>query len=137
MVSFFVEKLRGTFPKVPHLSLKIMEGKARHFVRTRMQSSITSLLDIFINSFYFVPEVKTMLCKRTYKNQITLPKKIMEQFEGYEYFDVKVSKGKIILEPVKMTPKDKILLEKVRDKIAALGLTPEDIEDAVVWARKE
>ena len=82
-------------------------------------------------------EVNGMLCKRTYKNQITLPKKVMEQFEDYEYFDVKVSKGKIILEPVKMTPKNEILLEKVRDKIAALGLTSHDIEDAVGWARKE
>jgi len=78
-----------------------------------------------------------MLCKKTYKNQITLPKKIMEEFEDYEYFDVKASKGKIILEPVKMTSSDKILLEKVRDKIAALGLAPEDIEDAIDWARKE
>jgi len=78
-----------------------------------------------------------MLCKKTYKNQITLPKKIMEEFEDYEYFDVKTSKGKIILEPVKMTSRDKILLEKIRDKIAALGLTPEDIEDAIDWARKE
>lgn len=78
-----------------------------------------------------------MLCKKTYKNQITLPKKIMEEFEDYEYFDVKTSRGKIILEPVKMTSRDKILLEKARDKIAALGLTSEDIEDAVAWARKE
>jgi hypothetical protein len=78
-----------------------------------------------------------MLCKRTYKNQITLPKKVMEQFEGYEYFEVRVSKGKIVLEPVKMIPKDKILLEKVRDKIAALGLTSQDIEDAIAWARKK
>jgi len=78
-----------------------------------------------------------MLCKKTYKNQITLPKKIMEEFEDYEYFDVKASRGKIILEPVKMTSRDKILLEKVRDKIKALGLTNKDIEDAVSWARKE
>jgi len=78
-----------------------------------------------------------MLCKRTYKNQITLPKKVIEQFEDYEYFDVKVSGGKIVLEPVKMTPKDKILLEKVREKISALGITAQDIEDAIAWAGKE
>jgi hypothetical protein len=82
-------------------------------------------------------EVDIMLCKRTYKNQITLPKKVMEQFEDYEYFDVRISNGKIVLEPVKMTPKDRILLEKVRDTIDALGITPQDIEDAVAWARKE
>lgn len=78
-----------------------------------------------------------MLCKKTYKNQITLPKKIMEKFEDYEYFNVKTSKGKIILEPVKMTSGDQILLEKVRDKIEALGLKPGDIDDAVSWARKK
>jgi len=99
--------------------------------------AITSLLDIFIYSFYFIFEVNIMLCKRTYKNQITLPKKVMEQFEDYEYFEVKVSKGKIVLEPVKMIPKDKILLERVRDKISALGMTSQDIEDAITWARKE
>ena len=82
-------------------------------------------------------EVNIMLCKRTYKNQITLPKKVMAQFEDYEYFDVKISRGKIILEPVKMTPKNEILLEKVRDKIGALGITPQDIEEAIAWARKK
>jgi hypothetical protein len=77
-----------------------------------------------------------MLCKRTYKNQITLPKKVMEQFDDYEYFDIKASGGKIILEPVKMTPKSEAVLERVREKISALNLTSKDIEDAVEWARK-
>ncbi|MDP2915642.1 MAG: AbrB/MazE/SpoVT family DNA-binding domain-containing protein [Candidatus Aminicenantes bacterium] len=78
-----------------------------------------------------------MLCKRTYKNQITLPKKVMEQFDDYEYFEVKTAEGKIILEPVKITPKGETALEKVRQKVAALGLTSKDIEDAVAWARKK
>jgi len=78
-----------------------------------------------------------MLCKRTYKNQITLPKKVMEQFDEYEYFEVKTAGGKIILEPVRITPEGESQVEKVREKIAALGLTAEDIEDAVVWARKK
>jgi len=78
-----------------------------------------------------------MLCKRTYKNQITLPKKVMEEYEGYEYFEVKSEEGKIILEPVELTPKSETSLEKVRDKIAALGLISKDIEDAVSWARKK
>jgi len=78
-----------------------------------------------------------MICKRTYKNQITLPKKIMEEFEGYEYFEARAEKGKIILEPVKMTPQGESVLEKVREKAAALELTSKDIEDAVAWARKK
>lgn len=78
-----------------------------------------------------------MLCKRTYKNQITLPKKVMEQFDGYEYFEAKAEGGKIVLEPVKITPQGESVLEKVRDKAAALGITSKDIEEAVGWARKK
>jgi hypothetical protein len=78
-----------------------------------------------------------MLCKRTYKNQITLPKKVMEKFEGIEYFKAEVREGAIVLEPVKITSLVGSELEKVRKKIAALGLTERDIEDAVAWARKK
>ncbi len=78
-----------------------------------------------------------MICKRTYKNQITLPKKVMEKFEDVEYFEVKTSQGKIILEPVKMTALRDTTLEKVRRKIASLGLTVKDVDDAIEWARKK
>lgn len=78
-----------------------------------------------------------MLCKRTYKNQITIPKKVMEKFEGIEYFRAEVREGAIVLEPVKITSLIGSELEKVRKKIAALGLTERDIEDAVAWARKK
>ena len=78
-----------------------------------------------------------MLCKRTYKNQVTLPKKIMEDFKDIEYFEAKTHGGKIILEPVRITSLSDSHLEKVRKKIAALGLTEKDIEDAIAWARKD
>ena len=78
-----------------------------------------------------------MICKRTYKNQITLPKKVMEKFEDVEYFEVKTDEGKIILEPVKMTALRDTSLEKVRKKIASLGLTLKDVDDAIEWARKK
>lgn len=78
-----------------------------------------------------------MLCKRTYKNQITIPKKVMEKFEGIEYFRAEVREGAIVLEPVKITSLIGSELEEVRKKIAALGLTERDIEDAVAWARKK
>ncbi len=78
-----------------------------------------------------------MLCKRTYKNQITLPKKIMEDFKDVEYFQAKTDCGKIILEPIKMIPLSERPAEKVRKKIAALGLTEKDIEEAIAWARKK
>ena len=78
-----------------------------------------------------------MLCKRTYKNQITLPKKVMEEFDGYEYFEARAEEGKIILVPVKIMPQGESILEKVREKASALGLTLKDIEDAVGWARNK
>ena len=78
-----------------------------------------------------------MLCKRTYKNQITLPKKIMEDFKDVEYFQAKAERGKIILEPIKMIPLSERPAEKVRKKIAELGLTEKDIEEAIAWARKK
>ena len=77
-----------------------------------------------------------MICKRTYKNQITIPKKVMEEFEGVEYFEAVLLDGKIVLEPVKMTPLSETSLEQVRKKISALGLTERDVDEAVSWARK-
>ncbi|MGQ9671677.1 MAG: hypothetical protein ACUVV5_00915 [Candidatus Aminicenantales bacterium] len=44
-----------------------------------------------------------MLCKRTYKNQITLPKKIMEDFKDVEYFEAKAEGERFILEPMNLT----------------------------------
>ena len=76
-----------------------------------------------------------MLCKRTYKNQITIPKKVMEKFNGVEYFEARIREGAIVLEPVEVKPFEKSRLANVRKKIAAVGLTDRDIEDAVAWAR--
>jgi hypothetical protein len=41
-----------------------------------------------------------MLAKKTSKNQITLPKAIVEVFPDAQYFDVRVQDRKIILLPV-------------------------------------
>ena len=75
-----------------------------------------------------------MLCKLTYKNQITLPKKIVEKFKDVEYFEVETRNEKIILKPVKITPL--ITLEQIKEKIASLGLKEKDIEKSIQWARK-
>ncbi len=57
-----------------------------------------------------------MLAKKTSKNQITLPKAIVEVFPDAQYFDVRVEDRKIILLPVKITSAESIL-EKVREKV--------------------
>ncbi len=72
-----------------------------------------------------------MLAKKTVKNQITLPKKIVDAFPGTDYFDVRIENGKIVLNPVQPGQ-----VEQVRDKLATLGIAEQDIEYAVSWARK-
>jgi len=77
-----------------------------------------------------------MLAKRTFKNQITIPKEIISKFGDVEYFDVMAKKGEIVLRPVKILPQES-RLAGIREKIKSLGLTEKDIEEAIKWARKE
>jgi hypothetical protein len=75
-----------------------------------------------------------MLAKKTSKNQLTLPKKIVEALPETDYFDVTLREGAIVLRPVAITePGTK--LATVRRKIRDLGLTSKDIDDAIRWAR--
>lgn len=72
-----------------------------------------------------------MLAKKTSKNQITLPKAIVSRFPDTEYFDVREENGRIVLVPVRPSRAN-----EVRDKLAKLGITEADIDDAVQWARQ-
>lgn len=72
-----------------------------------------------------------MLAKITSKNQLTLPKAVVEAVGATDYFDVEVLQGQIVLTPVRIQRGD-----AVRAKLAALGLTPADVSDAVEWARR-
>ncbi len=76
-----------------------------------------------------------MLAKRTFKNQVTIPKRVIEKFPGVDYFDVVAREEEIILRPVEIK-RSKYGLVKIREKISSLGLTERDIQDAVRWARK-
>jgi hypothetical protein len=77
-----------------------------------------------------------MLAKKTSKNQVTLPKAIVEEIPSTEYFDVSVSEGAVILRPVTVTvPGER--LTAVRKKIAALGMSEKDVEAAIRWARSK
>ena len=71
-----------------------------------------------------------MLAKLTAKNQLTLPKSVTQAVGPAEYFDVQTRDGQIVLTPVRIQRGD-----AVRAKLAELGLTETDIEDAVAWAR--
>jgi hypothetical protein len=72
-----------------------------------------------------------MLAKMTSKNQLTLPKNIIEQVGATEYFDVEVKAGQVVLTPVRIQRAD-----AVRAKLAELNLSETDITDAVAWARQ-
>ena len=77
-----------------------------------------------------------MLAKRTFKNQVTIPKEIISKFGNVEYFDVTAKEGEIVLRPVEILPRES-RLAGIRKKIKSLGLTEKDIEKAIKWARKE
>ncbi|MGA3263464.1 MAG: AbrB/MazE/SpoVT family DNA-binding domain-containing protein [Terracidiphilus sp.] len=72
-----------------------------------------------------------MLAKMTVKNQLTLPKAVVTRFAGVEYFDVSTDGSAILLKPLRPSR-----LDEVRDKLAQLGITEQDITDAIAWARK-
>ena len=72
-----------------------------------------------------------MLAKLTVKNQLTLPKAVVTHFRGVEYFDVSTDGSAITLKPLRPSR-----LDEVRDKLERLGITEQDITDAVAWARQ-
>lgn len=72
-----------------------------------------------------------MLAKRTSKNQLTLPKAVVEATGDADYYEVSTDAGRIILTPVRLQSAD-----AVRDKLARLGIAAQDVKDAIAWARK-
>jgi len=75
-----------------------------------------------------------MLAKLTAKNQITLPKRALDSLgagPAPTYFEVDVADGRLILTPARGGSAD-----AVRRKLAALGITKDDVADAVAWARR-
>ena len=75
-----------------------------------------------------------MLAKITSKNQITIPKKIMDQMPRVKYFEVEIKDGKIELKPLRVYETD---LENIRSKMKNLGLKPDSVREAVEWARSK
>jgi hypothetical protein len=71
-----------------------------------------------------------MLAKLTAKNQLTLPKAVLSFCEGTEYFDVTEENGRIVLVPVRLNR-----VNAVRAKLAALGLTENDVAKAIEIGR--
>jgi bifunctional DNA-binding transcriptional regulator/antitoxin component of YhaV-PrlF toxin-antitoxin module len=75
-----------------------------------------------------------MLAKITSKNQITIPKKIMDRIPETRYFEVDFKNGAVILRSLKTYSTD---LEAIRSKIQGLGLNPHCVKEAIKWARSK
>jgi hypothetical protein len=75
-----------------------------------------------------------MLAKKTVKNQITLPKAIVERLPNTDYFEISLQGDAIFLRPVVIEAKG-TRLERVRSKMKALGLTEKDVDAAIRRAR--
>ena len=75
-----------------------------------------------------------MLAKITSKNQITIPKKIIEKMPGVKHFDVEYENGVVILRPVKLFNTN---LDQIRLKIEKLGLSENSVAEAIEWAKSK
>ncbi len=80
-----------------------------------------------------------MPAKRTWKDQLTLPKEVIKYFDDIDYFDVLVQNRKIVLTPVRIVPAEESEggLEGIREKMQKLGIVEDDVAEAVAWARRK
>ena len=74
------------------------------------------------------------MSKKTVKNQITLPKSIVDRLSQTDYFEVSLRGQEIFLNPVVIGSKGS-KLDRIRKKIKALGLTEKDVKSPIRWAR--
>jgi hypothetical protein len=75
-----------------------------------------------------------MLAKKTSKNQITIPKKIVDQIPDVSYFNVEFEGGVILMRPLKFYETD---LQEIRQKVKKLGIQEKSVGEAIKWARSK
>lgn len=63
----------------------------------------------------------------TSKNQLTLPKSVVNSVGKTDYFEVEVENGRIVLTPLRIQQAD-----AVRAKLEALGVNAQDVVDALI-----
>ena len=79
-----------------------------------------------------LPYILSMLAKLTSKNQLTLPKRMVDAVGHPTYFEIAVDDGRLVLTPARIGQAD-----AVRQKLVELGITENDVEDAIIWARRQ
>jgi bifunctional DNA-binding transcriptional regulator/antitoxin component of YhaV-PrlF toxin-antitoxin module len=75
-----------------------------------------------------------MLAKLTSKNQITIPKKIIDQIPEAKYFEVELRDGAVVLKPLRTYSTS---LVAIRSKVKNLDLSPLSVREAIKWARSK
>jgi len=75
-----------------------------------------------------------MLAKITSKNQITIPKKIIEKIPNVKHFDIELKDGIIIMKPIKLYDTN---LDQIRAKVKKLGLKEDSVAEAIKWAKSK
>ena len=64
-------------------------------------------------------------------NQLILPDEVALDLHGVEYLDIEEKLGYLVLKPVRRKS-----LDDIHDRLERLGITEQDIADAVDWARR-
>lgn len=75
-----------------------------------------------------------MLGKMTSKNQITIPKKIIEKIPDVNHFEIEYKDGVVVLKPVRIFDTN---LDGIRSKMKKLGLKEDSVAEAIRWARSK
>ena len=75
-----------------------------------------------------------MLAKITSKNQITIPKKIIEKMPGIKHFDIEFKDGVVIMKPVRFYDTN---LDQIRAKVKKLGLKEDSVAEAIKWVKSK
>ena len=75
-----------------------------------------------------------MLTKMTSKNQITIPKKIIDKIPDVKHFDIEFKDGIIIMKPIKFYDTN---LDQIRAKVKKLGLKENSVAEAIKWAKSK
>ena len=75
-----------------------------------------------------------MLAKLTSKNQLTIPKKIIEKIPETKYFDIELEGDVLILKPLILYDAN---TAAIKEKMKKLDLTEDCVAEAVSWARSK
>ena len=80
-------------------------------------------------------------CKVSFKGQVTIPKQVRNKLgvAPGDFVLFTEEKGGVVLKKARISPEEEFnkLVASLDKKVKKLGITDQDIEDAIKWARKK